>query len=67
MTENRRQKWQLKKMAAGLCQTCGKRSIAKGSRSRCLVCLKRYRIADRKRGGWKPKRLGKAGRPIIKE
>ena len=43
-TESRQLKWQEKKQLAGFCIVCGKKPIAKKSRSRCEICLATKRM-----------------------
>ncbi len=48
----------------GKCRNCGDR-IADGSVSRCLACLERIRLDDRRRRGLRTKGPGTRGRPLI--
>lgn len=55
--------YQSRRMAKGLCATCGKRKLAPRSKRACAVCLEVQRRVQRARSGSKPWRKGNRGRP----
>jgi hypothetical protein len=60
---SKQRRWQLAKIAEGLCCQCGKREIV--GTALCGLCLKAIRLRTRKRQGNKPWRPGGKGRPPI--
>ena len=60
---DRVKRWQQRQQAKGRCR-CGLR-IAPGSRSRCLECLERRRLDQRRRRGIHTTRRRPRGRPVI--
>lgn len=66
----RQRKWQLEKIAAGLCEQCGREPIAPGSTTRCVACRQklrdRVREAKRKKEGFGAWRPGGRGRPPLR-
>ncbi len=63
-TVSRQREYQLRKVAAGLCQICAKpRNLYKNE---CDECREKARELARKRKGFKPKREGFPGRNIRK-
>ena len=57
---SRQRKWQLKKRAEGLCESCGDPA----EKSRCPACMIKQRERVRNRLGCSPKEYGKPGRPL---
>lgn len=58
------QAWQARQVSRGECRQCGNR-LAKGSRSRCLICLERARGNARQRRGTVTTETRHRGRPLI--
>ena len=61
MTKQR--KYQLAKLADGLCSICGKESLYNDER--CLACYVKFMVLVRRRAGCKPWRPGGRGRPPL--
>lgn len=60
---SRQRRWQLDRIKAGLCATCGQEPLV--SASRCRRCLRKLRLYSRKRKQGQRWHEGEAGRPPI--